>query len=180
MFLDMEPFARAMVVFNTAELGEHIAGSSEAFKYSAHKEPAYSQSAPAMGSRSILSLEGEEWYTTRKKFSPGFQPSHINNLIPEIVQETILFSEILEKKDGQVVKLMDYTSALTVEIIGRVLFDQKMHAQTSSPELVSTHRNVVDWCFKSDQLNPLKRYNPFRPLMLWYYTRFVCYRCGHI
>ncbi|MCJ1264273.1 hypothetical protein MMC22_004144 [Lobaria immixta] len=128
---------------------------------------------PFVGKYNMLTLEGKLWKQWRSIFNPSFASGHVIDLVPRIIEDTLIFCDTLsthaEKSD--VFSLEDVTTKLTIDVIGRVVIDTSLHAQTSQSELVSAFRNQVRWIPDINGLNPLKKYNPVRPFVYWYNTR---------
>ena len=74
---------------------------------------AYFKLKPVLGANSILTLEGDHWHRLRKMFNPAFSQSHLETLVPEIVEETLVFVKVLDEaaKRGTVLLMLE---ALTV------------------------------------------------------------------
>ena len=70
----------------------------------------------------LVSSDGPEWSTWRRIFNPGFAVSHLNTLVPGIVDDVLQFMDILSKhahaKD--VFRLEEAATLLTIDIITRV------------------------------------------------------------
>ena len=67
-----------------------------------------------LGKTSMVSLEGEHWKKLRKMFNPAFAPSHLETMVPAIVQESEVFVEKLNKvaDTGEVIKMTNLTTVL--------------------------------------------------------------------
>ena len=75
---------------------------------------AYVKLKPVIGTDSMITLEGEHWQRLRKMFNPAFAQGHLEKLVPGIVDETLIFVDILNeaaKSDNNEVLMLD---ALTV------------------------------------------------------------------
>ena len=75
---------------------------------------AYVKLKPVIGTESMITLEGEHWQKLRKMFNPAFAQGHLEKLVPGIVDETLIFVDILNeaaKSDNNEVLMLD---ALTV------------------------------------------------------------------
>ena len=70
----------------------------------------------------IVTMEGELWKTWRGIFNPGFSANHLMNLTGSLVEETVTFCDILQRRleDQMIFKMKDLTDNLTMDIIGRV------------------------------------------------------------
>lgn len=75
------------------------------------------------GGRDLVHLEGQEWKMARAMFNPGFSARNLLSLIPSFIEEVLVFKDRLRKvaDSGEVIKLEDYTTHLTVDIIGRAV-----------------------------------------------------------
>lgn len=77
------------------------------------------------GNRDLFSMEGAEWKTWRNRFNPGFSPRNTTAIIPEIIEETLIFTEGLHQMAGAngtwgpMFTLANRTSNLTLDVIFR-------------------------------------------------------------
>jgi cytochrome P450 len=86
---------------------------------------------PVIGPESIISKEGEKWRALRKRFNPGFAPTHLITLLPTILEKTQRFVGRLDGfvESGEVFQLEDLCTSLTFDIIGAVVLDVDFCAQ---------------------------------------------------
>ncbi|KAL8904983.1 MAG: hypothetical protein Q9171_006852 [Xanthocarpia ochracea] len=81
-----------------------------------------------------------------------------------MVVDTVRFTEILSdhaaKRD--VFKLEDAAMRLTVDIIGNVVLDMNLQAQTSENDLVKAFRDQLDWMPLPNDINLFRVYNPMK------------------
>ncbi|KAI2465975.1 cytochrome P450 4V3 [Annulohypoxylon bovei var. microspora] len=91
---------------------------------------------PLTGNLDIVSAEGELWKTWRSRFSPGFSPRNLTALLPELIEEVLVFVNGLKGlagKDGNwgpVLQLEEKTTNLTFDIIVRASLDLRLHEQS--------------------------------------------------
>lgn len=52
---------------------------------------------PILGKTSLVTVYGEYWKKVRKMFNPAFAVSHLETLVPGIIEESMDFIQILEK-----------------------------------------------------------------------------------
>lgn len=78
---------------------------------------------PLAGELNMVSTNGEVWKKWRSTMNPGFQAAHLMTLVPGIVDDALVFCEILEEhaRKGDVFRMEDATTRLTVDIIGKVV-----------------------------------------------------------
>ena len=64
-----------------------------------------------VGVTSLLSIEGKYWKKMRKMFNPAFAPSHLETLIPVMVDEAGVFVEKLSKvaRTGETARMTEFT-----------------------------------------------------------------------
>ncbi|KAK4889005.1 hypothetical protein LTR28_002838, partial [Elasticomyces elasticus] len=129
---------------------------------------------PALtGYHNMIAMEGKEWKTWRSIFNPGFSVSNLMSLVPGIVEDALVFCDVLaehaHKED--VFRLEEAATRLTIDIIGKVILDIKLDSQRGENELLDALRSQITWLFDDQEFNPFKRWRPFRPLAVWWYTR---------
>lgn len=71
----------------------------------------------------LVHLEGQEWKAARAMLNPGFSARNLLSLIPDFVEEAQVFRGRLKKAAaaGEAVKLEQYTTDVTVDVIGRAV-----------------------------------------------------------
>ncbi|KAK9326564.1 cytochrome P450 [Lipomyces starkeyi] len=74
----------------------------------------------------------------------------------------------------------DAATRLTIDIIGQVVLDTDLHAQTTENELVNAFRHSITWTPKAGRWNPLVNFNPMRPIMTWWYKRTMDAYLGNV
>ncbi|KAE9978939.1 hypothetical protein EG327_007200 [Venturia inaequalis] len=131
--LDMRPLFYPMCIINSHQVMEQIAKPSKTFKYSVLKSPTMKWLEPLMGPTSIMMAEGEDWKPIRKRFNPGFAPTHLVTLLPAILAQTERFTNRLDAlaKSGEEFQLGELCTYLTFDIIGAVVLDEDFKAQTT-------------------------------------------------
>jgi cytochrome P450 len=74
--------------------------------------PAYRALRSVIGKNSMVSIDGEHWKRLRKMFNPAFAPSHIETLIPAIVEECEVFIRRLNEiaDAGKIVHMNQLTT----------------------------------------------------------------------
>ncbi|KAL2132796.1 hypothetical protein VTI74DRAFT_3365 [Chaetomium olivicolor] len=123
----------------------------------------------------LITMRGEGWKRWRSLFNPGFNPSYMINLAPMIADEVAVFCNLLRKraKEGKVFQLEEMTLRLTVDTIGAVALDTRLHHQTEDSLLATTLQRQIEWTSFGTTFNPFKRYLTIRPFVLWYNNRVM-------
>ncbi|KAI4125791.1 MAG: hypothetical protein LQ338_004071 [Usnochroma carphineum] len=119
---------------------------------------------PLLGNKNLVTLEGNEWRMWRGIFNPGFSSSHLMSLVGGMVSDTVLFTKILEDHAAKscIFQLEDAATRLTVDIIGNVVLDMPLQAQTSENELVKAFRDQLKWLPVPNDINLFRIYNPWK------------------
>ena len=118
-YIDNWPYIAPMLI---------VASPSAAFQvtqeHSLPKFPAMRHfMRPIAGEFDLVSMEGNTWKTWRSIFNPGFSPTHLNSLVPDIVLEAKVFCDILREKakSKEIFSMKKLTDNLTMDIVGRVV-----------------------------------------------------------
>ncbi|KAI1169481.1 cytochrome P450 [Nemania sp. FL0916] len=161
MLIDLRPVSPPLLVVGSYEIAEQIVKSTSRFPHSPPKAPeTWNHLQHLTGSMSIASSQGENWKTLRKRFNPGFAPQHLLSLLPSIIEKTSLFLEHLDNfaGSGTEFSLQELATNLTFDVIGRVVLDIDMGAQSAQPtdfmrvfhELIQTYADeqitLPWWC----------------------------------
>lgn len=127
---------------------------------------------PIAGKDALVTLEGPVWKRWRTIFNPGFSLSHIMTLVPSIVEEMMIFKNILQAhaEKGDIFHLEEMSLNLTIDIIGRVVMDHKFNSQLAYNDMTSALRKQVEWCTIGIEINPLEYLNFIRPMVHRYNT----------
>ena len=64
---------------------------------------------PVLGKTSLVTAYGEYWRKVRRMFNPAFAASHLETLIPGMIEESMTFVHLLENaaKTGEILKFGD-------------------------------------------------------------------------
>ncbi|KAL2810347.1 cytochrome P450 [Aspergillus granulosus] len=128
-----------------------------------------------VGQKSLILSEGREWYAMRSIFAPGFAASKIITLTSAVVDETLIFCNILRQhaQTGEVFRLWDATIALTIDVIGRAILDVTFNSQTTENEFVGSLRKLILSTPDFGSMNPFEKLNLIRPFIHWRHGRKV-------
>ena len=109
----------------------------------------------------------------RAMFNLGFSTSHLTTLIPSIVDDVLIFWDVLDKfaRTGTVTPIEDLLARLTIDIMGHLVLDHNSNSQKTENELVSAFRKAVEWTPSPIATHPIFNLNPVRVFAHWYYAR---------
>lgn len=116
------------------------------------------------GKNSMLLLDGPKWRNIRALFNPGFAAGHLMTLVGGIVDDTMIFRNILadHAASGDLFPLEEAAALLTLDVMGKVVLDHNLNAQTTENELVVAFRGAVSWTPSALLNSPFSRINPVR------------------
>ncbi|KAF9630943.1 putative afln vera monooxygenase protein [Lasiodiplodia theobromae] len=125
------------------------------------------------GGPNLITMPTGPWKKWRSIFSPGFSPAYMLEQVPKMVEKAEVFCQLLSEKavQGAVFQLEEATFRLTIDVIGLISLDSSFDYQTSDSKFPATLRSLIEWATFGDEINPLKRWNPYRPFISWYYGR---------
>lgn len=90
---------------------------------------------PLTQKKDLVCTEGSEWKSWRSRLNPGFSPRNVTALLPELVEEVLVFTNGIKKlagKDGswgQVFQMEEKAMNLTFDVIIRAAVDSRLHQQ---------------------------------------------------
>lgn len=75
------------------------------------------------GGHELFTMKGPMWKYWRSAFAHGFSSSHIMAVIPELIEEALVFRDILhaKAKEGVRFSLEEMTSNLAADLLGRFM-----------------------------------------------------------
>jgi hypothetical protein len=120
LFLDTRPASYPLVLITTHHLAEQLSKSTKQQPYSTTKSPTVQEGLGRLiGRYSLLSEEGEDWKTHRKRFNSGFAPQHVLSLLPVILDKTYTFMKKLDAlaASGVATPLEPYLTNVTFDIV---------------------------------------------------------------
>lgn len=124
------------------------------------------------GDSNLVSAEGATWKKWRSAFNPGFSAAHLMTMVPVIVDECAVFSEVMAEhaKKNDLFRMERAATRLTVDIIGRVVLDHALNSQRTDNELVSAFVSQTRWQRIGVQFNPIELIDFRIPIVQRYNT----------
>ncbi|KAL7628326.1 hypothetical protein AAE478_002526 [Parahypoxylon ruwenzoriense] len=170
VYLDVWPIGFPMVAVYHPEMMAQFTQEHSLPKFWAMRKIEFK---PFTNGEDLVNLEGQEWKTARSLFNPGFSVRNLLSLVPDMIEETLVFRERLRKAaaSGEVVKLENYTTDVTVDIIGRAVLGTRLETQVKSNRLMKTMKSQLSLIYF--ELDLAKILSPIRPLKHWIYNRII-------
>ncbi|MCJ1390235.1 hypothetical protein MMC18_003093 [Xylographa bjoerkii] len=174
-YLDAWPFISLTLVVASPSTLAQITTEHTLLKFPAIRDFLY----PLTNGRDLVSMDGQEWKMWRSIFNPGFSAKHLMTVVPDIVKETNVFCEVLQKHANRqdVFPMKGLTDNLAMDVIGAVVLDSNLNTQLSTNPMVEALRRQMLWMAFGSEGNPLTQYNPLRPLVhaynTWHMDRYI-------
>ncbi|KAH6646101.1 cytochrome P450 [Truncatella angustata] len=123
----------------------------------------HSEFLPFTGAKDLVCSEGREWKAGRAIFNPGFSTRNLLSLIPNFIEEVLVFRDHLFDfaRKGNVINLEHATTNLTVDIIARAVLGARVNAQNKPVKFLETMLDQVKLLYFDLDLK--KALNPLRP-----------------
>jgi cytochrome P450 len=152
-YIDLWPIATPQVVLTDPELMSRVTINKPLQIH----QIADDFISPIVGHNVIAVANGSIWKKAHNAMAPAFSKSHIRSLTDVIVEETMQFRGALDRHAAKedVFSMEDTAARLIFDVIGRILFNIKLHAQTEGSALLDDLRAMIH--LVQSQLS----YNPF-------------------
>ena len=167
-YLDLWPFAPRMLLIISSEMMHQYSQDRYLPKHSTVQDFL----EPIVGKHNLVSMEGSMWRQWRAKFNSGFSAVQVMNLIPAIVDEVVVFRDLLRERasKNELFQLEELGLKLSMDLTGRIVMDHKFSCQRRDNVMVTALQRQIRWSTFSIDPNPLEQVNVLRPLVHWYNT----------
>ena len=130
---------------------------------------------PIVGKHNLVSMEGSMWKQWRARFNPSFSAVQVMNLIPGIVDEVVVFRDLLREQasKNEMFQLEELGLNLSIDLIGRVVMEHRFSRQRADNVMVTALQRQIKWSTFGIDPNPFEQVNVLRPLVHWYNTRVM-------
>ena len=159
-------------MFELPVIGRFISvGDANVAKYVLHnhpvKSPTYEIIFPLIGTKSLVTMQGDEWSAQRRMYNPGFSPDFLKGIVGTIADkcERMLATCDVDIDRGHSTNMLARAVDLTIDVIVSVGFGEDWYdGSNEGKRKVETVRDLtllVGTAMKS----PLKRY--FNLMHIW-------------
>lgn len=130
---------------------------------------------PLLGHDDMVSSNGESWKRWRTMFNPGFSSQHLTTLVPGIVDDVLVYVEKLNEHadKGDVFRLEEATTRLTIDVIGKVVLDVHFNMQRGENPCIEALREQVHLLPNEGTTNPFEMWYPWGIYRRWMNDRLV-------
>lgn len=140
-YLDLWPVADSMVVLTDPDLMNKVT-VVKSLAVHPLSEAFLSQ---IVGRNVIATSNGAVWKKTHNAMAPAFSWSHIRNLSGVVVEECMIFRDTLDTlaQTGEVFSMEEVSAKLFFDVIARVVFNFRLHAQTKGSSYLKDFRDMI-------------------------------------
>jgi cytochrome P450 len=126
-----------------------------------------------LGKNNMVTTEREHWKFLRAMFNPGFSAINIMTLTDYIIDASLVFIDVLHMKaqSNEYIQLEEFTTSLTIDIIGKVVLDADLNSQKVDNDIVIAFRKRVILMPKAQDVFPWQGVDLLRPFKLWLNAR---------
>lgn len=166
VMFEVPVLGRLIVIGDAALAKEVLLPSSKHSKQRCYfpKSPTYQKNRPLLGSKSLVTMEGDEWALHRKLFAPGFAPDHLKTMVSTLVEKVerlVRVCDTLDVAHRQPTHLLDRAIDLTSDVISQVAFGEDWGSdgshQQPPKQTLADFRELIDLI--AALKNPLERFN---------------------
>ena len=124
---------------------------------------------PITGGLTIFDLGEKEWKPWRAAFNKGFQTEHIMSLVPNMVEETMVYADTLKDlaAKGEMCQLDPITLRFTIDMIGRTILNTSLGAQKGYNALADSMLSQIRWHNPGAEINPFSQLDFVRAFVHW-------------
>ncbi|KAI0895290.1 cytochrome P450 [Annulohypoxylon nitens] len=170
-YFDSYPVSAPMIIVRDSFMANQVTGHPWT---SAQKPSGLTEwFAPISGKGGInlFTQNDQEWKQDHNLFLPFFNNSNLDATMPIIIEQMLIFRDILRKRveTGDLIRLEPLTLSLMKDIIGRIVFNAELGNQTAgSHPLSEAMLRQLDLKFgANDVIDNIGQLNPFRIFNIW-------------
>ncbi|KAL8726425.1 MAG: hypothetical protein Q9181_006054 [Wetmoreana brouardii] len=138
-YVDTWPFGPPILALTSADGANQITIAHSLPKFTMLRDDMKAMT----GGMDLVTLEGQQWKTWRTVFNPGFSLNHLMTMVPHILEDVLVFCEILEQRaaSGEIFSMDPLTTNLSLGIIGRLAMDVAFNSQRQQTSFTTALRS---------------------------------------
>ncbi|OTA96268.1 hypothetical protein M434DRAFT_8946 [Hypoxylon sp. CO27-5] len=151
-YLDLWPVADPQVILTEPELMDAVQVTRV---YNQHRISQELMSS-IIGDDVVATVNGPVWKKLHNAMAPAFLPSHVKTLTGVVADETLIFRDRLKSlaSSGVVFSMEDEVSKVLFDIIGRIVFNFPLHAQTKGSSYLNDLKEIIELFNQQLSMNP--------------------------
>ena len=118
-----------------------------------------------LGSQNMAAANGAMWRKARTIYNPGFATPHLMTVMPNIVEDVLVFHKVLSKlaESQEVFQMESVAMKLSFDVIGRLVMNLALNSQRTNDVLVDAFRKQIQFLSSANTWSsPLAGINPIR------------------
>lgn len=86
----------------------------------------YKTNAPILGERSIVTSEGDDWFSKRRAFNPGFSPNFLKDMVSVMTEKMQRFLNCIDKdiSENKETNMLERAQTYTSDVIVGIAFGE--------------------------------------------------------
>lgn len=123
--MDLWPFTFCQVIITDPDLMDEMI-------YMNQHQMFDDKLSPLIGSNVVATVNGPVWKKLHNSMAPAFALSHVRTQVGLLTDQTLLLRDTFKRlaKTKSVISLEDELAKLTFDIVGRIIFNFPLYAQT--------------------------------------------------
>lgn len=154
-YLDLWPIADPQVILTEPEVMDAVQVTRV---YNQHRI-SEDLLQKVVGKNVVATANGPVWKKLHNAMAPALLPSHIRTLTGVMADQTLIFRDTLRKlsSSGQVFSMEHEISKLVFDIVGPLIFNFPLHAQTQGSPYLDDLREIMAMLNDQLSMNPLTK-----------------------
>ncbi|KAI4224625.1 MAG: hypothetical protein L6R40_008429, partial [Gallowayella cf. fulva] len=170
-YIDMWPISGVILVNVSPHVATQIHANPEMSMQRPPLLPRFFR--PIAGGPNLFDMREHEWKPWRAVFSKAFSAEHILSLVPDMVDETMVYSSTLEKlaREDSMIHLDLITLRYTIDVIGKTILNAHLGAQEGYNALADCMLSQIRWHQANADVSPFEYFNLIRKTVHWWNGR---------
>ncbi|KAI5863986.1 cytochrome P450 [Durotheca rogersii] len=176
-YFDSSPMSIPMLIVTDPYIANQV--TNHAVVSAEKPESLSSWFAPISGNRGVnlFTQNGPEWKRDHDLFLPFFNNSNLDSTMPVVVDQMLVFRDLLRKgaATGELLRMGPLTLSLMNDITGNVIFNEELGNQTAGTHPLSEKmlRQLALKFGVQNVKDNLGQLNPFRVFSMWNNSRVL-------
>eukprot|EP01080_Neovahlkampfia_damariscottae_P000405 gene405-6819_t len=142
---------RLSFITTTAESAKQILGDNKTFQKQTQRITGHSKTF--LGSDHVVGKNGDDWKRQRQAMNPAFYDLELYSDTFSDKAHKVIEKMITQSKDGIVENISDYMQKMTLDILGKAIFDHDFESiDSSSQKELESYNFIVDNIFSMKYL----------------------------
>lgn len=176
-YFDSFPVSIPMLIIRDPYIANQVTNHAQVSAEKPESLKSWFEPITGKGGINLFTQNGQEWKHDHQLFLPFFNNSNLDATMPSVVEQMLIFRNILRKRAQSVemFRLEPLTQLLMNDVIGRVIFNADLGNQTyGSHPLTETMLRQLRLKFAANNvLDNIGQLNPLRVFSIWNNSRIL-------